>query len=446
MRDAPSVTHRTRAASVALLLLFAACTTGGPKTADGPVADDGTTVTVPDGGVRGSISHEDGSPAVSVAVSLTHRPNGFDRFGNAAAVLFSGGLACLDRRPGAPCAGPKVETAATGSDGSYRVALGPTPAGGTSVDEYVLAAALPGPPSTPSAAVTAQFSLELPEHQVPSLAFWQPPVTAAVTAETASVAFPPLERGSLSTVRGYQVTWTDERGAELWTVDPVASGQAVDARILEDHTGWALVEAEAELQTDTTPYRLRFVAPPAAYTGSAGAPLSRGGPCFLAGVPVGPVCPLTDGSVTPVEPALACPPAGCSETTDVRVAIGPEQRVGLVVVRGCAGCRVELVHGGDMLVHQTPMTGPDAALVMPAGATGSAVVVSGPGVVGLREVSVWPPRPAADRAGPIVDQTGTVIPGTAPTGGPDDRSVTVAALVALVLLVGVSVAAARARR
>lgn len=452
---------RARAAAlVAGAIVLVACTTGGPSSPDAPRDVRGATITVPDGSVTGTVRRADGTPAGGAAVTLTQEANGFEQIGNVLAVAFTGGLACLDRHPGAPCAGPNARTASTGADGAYRLALGGTPAGGHSTDNYLLSTALPAAGTrTSGATLSAEFRLTLPNHVVPALTMWEPATAVAFDGPSAVSSFTLLPPDGLDQTTSYTLSYVDAQGGEVWAVPAVQSGQRLDARVLEDTAGQAIVTVKAHRTVDTVGYRLVYDAPGAPFRSPAGAPSSRGLPCALvradgsAAATAAP-CWLTDGDRNPpnlsqplcptttTPTSAVCAPA----TTSAAIDLGAAQPIALVVVRGCGGCAVAVSSDGQAWSPYGDVAAENAALAATRDTKARFIQLSAPGGVdAARELSVWtaPDQASARRDRP---EPSGLQPGDG--GSSTDRGRWALAVVAAILigLIGGVVLRERRRR
>ena len=277
-----------------------------------------------------------------------------------------------------------------------------------------ISVALPAKPDEAAgASTTYRFHVQTEKVDLP-IRLWEPALDERVTPAGVQVNFPAPDAGLIPRQLNRGVRYTVEfiRGSEVvWQVSPVQPGAVFDPRLLEDTSGTTRVIATAsslhvsESLGDEVAFAMRSGA--RNYTGSAGAPLSRGATCSVESAgrtyPVAP-CRLTDGVFgTPFAPVICGGPAPCSEPPHESAVVDLRRsaRVDLIVVRGCRNaCRVEASLDGT--TWRLIGVGQDDEVAFPLAQARSEryVRVSGPNEVdGLTEVSVWgPARPAQPRS------------------------------------------------
>jgi hypothetical protein len=369
-------------AAAAVLAVVTAC---APKS---QVAS-GSTVAV-----HGRVLAPDGSPATGLRVGLVKQLDAGEMLGGLFVIGVSLGLACVGGAPNVPAICARQPSSVTDGDGrfSFQLSGGDTQGsfGGASTFSIVTsltsrAGELTGP------ATSEDLELQATDLEVPALRLWRPPVSLTPAGPSLRVDWsqPSSDYGGSP---GYDVRFQDAASLPVWTFADSHPGAALDARLLEDSHGGAIVEAHTQMPATGTTARFTYRSATVAYRGTAGAPASRGRPCAIlrggATVPLTP-CALTDGDL--VHPALSGNPAAlpspvagtpaAAAPVHVRVDLGAAVPVSLVVVRGCPGCPVE-------------------------GSTDGAV-----GVGTLRELSVWTTAASAGA------QSGGAGSGGAPAAG-----------------------------
>ena len=379
------VTRRTDAVLVAVALLLPA----GPSAAGQPVT----------GSVRGTVLAADGSPAAGITVTVAVNPE---------SALTPLGLVDTPTAFGARCAIPDVSrcgpTMAVRTDaaGRYEAVLD---VAGDDLDDLAVLADLG---DGRVAALRTRLAVAV-RRELPTLRAWAPVVRPipAVGGET------PAERDLLEVQwlplspesgRGanYSVLFSDSRG-EVWTFPDEAPGVVIDPRLLEDTAGEVRVDVESSEVYGADQVDFFFRSPAVAYTGSRGAPPSRGAAC----VPMIEPCRLSDGRFVPHTAAAV---------TVLRLQRLVE--VELVTARGCPNpCQLEV--SGDGVTWQTvgrafapmaavPVRPPVRARFVRATFAGTPEVPRAPA-----ELSVWeaggpigaparPSRPADDDLLPAV--------------------------------------------
>ena len=269
--------------------------------------------------VHGRVVDANGRPVAGALVSLTQEQGAFEAFFTAFAVLGTLGLACLTDI----CELPYGE-ARSGADGRYTVYLEKVP------DDYTLAV---GGKDGPLVTATVRFAGR--PVRLPDVAVWSPAPYLERRGNEARVRFrsPPARLGSWVSA---QALVADRNDRELVRLDQARSGDAFDARLLED--------AAARLSVTV---RVRSALGPTAYvarTAVSGGlrPVSRGKPCFEYGRAGRPIrqspCGLTDGDlVRNWSPKVADYSCGENNPCDRRVMVdlGSARRLSFLVARGC---------------------------------------------------------------------------------------------------------------
>ncbi|HEX3607073.1 MAG TPA: hypothetical protein VH134_14215 [Candidatus Dormibacteraeota bacterium] len=380
---------RTRVAVVAVAAAATAC---APASRVAPAA----TVAV-----HGVVHAPDGSPAVGLRVGLVKQLDAGELLGGVFVIGVSLGLACFGGGPATPDICSHQPSSVTGRDGRFRFSLN----GGDTQNSLGRASTFSVVTSLPAAAgeligpsTSEDLELQATDLEVPALRLWRPPVAVAPAGATVGVSWtaPAADYGGSP---AYGVRFQDAATLPIWTFAGAHPGGALDARLLEDSHGGALVEAHTEMPATGTSARFTYRSAAVAYRGGAGAPPSRGRPCGISTGPEPPAlrsCALTDGDlVHPALPAAAAPsvPAGTptAPAGHGEVDMGAAVPVTLVVVRGCAGCQVEGSTDGASWTAMGTVPGEPGAVEPPGGRAVARYVRTGggSGPTALRELSVW---------------------------------------------------------
>lgn len=411
---------RRIAAAGALLVLAAACN-------ESQIAS-GSDVTI-----GGSVERQDGSRVSGARVALMREADAGDVFVGVVSI----GLSCLEHEL-SECGETRLAT--TSGDGSFEYRLkGRDTQGrfGTASIMELTTAAGRGDGELAGAGVSTRFQVQTERVGIP-LRVWTPPVDVVgagrivrtTWTDPQPAIFP--SGADLGDLRRWVVFQASEDEA-VWRATAGAGALELDARILEDSRGGVQVfstvddiKTSPELGTDVE-VLLRSARIP--YTSSAGRPVSRGKPCFVADAAGQPVsqasCTLTDGRFDAPFHPVTCPTnrADCREPTHTAawVDLGAPTDVTFVVVRGCSGaCTVEASE--DAASWRTLGAGRgeevsgDIAVAPGRPMRVRYVRVSPDGSVGpLREISVWDPTPVSVQ-GSLRAEIGKVDRGLVPQG------------------------------
>lgn len=360
------------------LLLVAACTE------QSRVAPDAAIV------VSGEVHGTDGAPLADRPVQLG---SGVTDLEGGAAVL-TVGLFCT----GGDCTGD-VFDATTGDDGAYRLELtgrDTQSAFGEATSFQLVTSGPPDGEHPTGAAVTARFRIQTTELAMPVLRLVDPDLTLG-TESSAVVAT--WDGGAAP--GPYELTFGGAEGKVVWSVTAAEGTVRLDPRLLEDTTGVALVAGGSTDAIEGGDVDIQWRSPGVAYRGGAGAPPSRGASCSVvasdgSSEPLDR-CPSTDGDFAPAGvPLVVCPaagaedPAACGDVERLRVELPTSVPADLVVVRGCASCRVTTVDEGGGVVDAGPIAAHGTVAL--DGRPVTAVELTGD-LDELAEVSVWTPLP-----------------------------------------------------
>lgn len=341
-----------------------------------------------------------GKPLGGATVEVTSSPSAGEEFRN----FFSFN----------PSRGGTPFRTATRPDGRFAATLPKAhlPGFETDTDWFIRVSLPPRDGLVVGPATVEEFEVAAATQASPDLHLWNAPPEVSHNDGRVVVTWPDLGYGHFD--RGqvdYELTYLDERHAPVWSLEGVRPGDAVDARLLEDVRGRVVLMARGKITSGPTIYHQTLTAPQPAFSGTAGIPLSRGRPCTLAaegGAPQPPLpCWLTDGDLAAPRPGpptcspLAADPdfafdrRDCQEPIAVAtIDLGKPFDIGLIVVRRCRGCSVEVSDDGSAWQPVGIATGrPGEAIVPPRGTRARFARVShlGGGVDAVGELSIWPP-------------------------------------------------------
>jgi hypothetical protein len=371
---------------------------------------------------------------------------------DATIAVLTAGLACT----GGLCRGTVLDTKTTPA-GTYSFTLrGRDTQGsfGRVKSELVTVSAAPTGQQVSGASASARFVVQTEKVQLPLLTLVDPGLS--VRAQGQSV----VSRWAMPRPGPYDLSFESGSPVPAWQLTTAAGGSALDGRLLEGTSGRVVLSGGSHDTIEGSDVALRWRSPGVAFASDAGAPASRGATCVFARPGLARAaapCGVTDGdlSTTVPRPSICDPavagqtpaPAG-TEATSVTITLARPVPADLVVVRGCSGsCPVQTSVDGRAFGSAGIAASDDAALRLD-GRPLRAVRVD-LGATGLREVSVWQPRPEGAALRPVGPQAlGQLrVPYTAV--GPSARlhlllAVLAGALV-LLLLIGVGYQLARPR-
>jgi len=343
--------------------------------------------------ISGRLLDEAGAPRPGAPVVLAKEVDLGEALFGVTVAVGTLGLVCLAEPGPAICS--KSRRATTGPDGRFTFDLrGRDTHGlvGTASTFHLSARASVGPGDARGPMVTARFDVQTPTRELPELRLWRPRVTAA----GGRVEWTPMDPAS-GPPEGYAVSYFgDPARAPVWTVEG-PSPATVDPRVLEDARGTVAVDAVVTHEPAGGRVRVTSRSAAVPWTGPAGAPPSRGAPCWSyassgdTAAPLSP-CTLTDGDFSgPVAGTPSDTSAGVR--TAIAVDLGRSRPVSLVVARGCpADCTVETSADGRTWSAAGTGTGARFTVAPRAGATAHWVRVrstSGVDVSRLAEISAW---------------------------------------------------------
>ena len=346
--------------------------------------------------VSGSASAADGRPLAGRPVRL----GGGVGAGEGTFAVLTLGLACA----AGACTGRVFDTT-TAADGTYRFGLrgrDTQSTFGEALSQLVTVSAAPLGTQVSGASASARFRVQVDGVRLPALDLVDPGLSVDGAQDV-------VARWATSRPGPYELSFEQTATVPVWRV-PAAQGAAtVDPRVLEDSRGRVVVSGGSTDRIEGSDVALRWRSPGVGYVAGAGVPPSRGRPCRVVDAAGGvgapqPDCPATDGDLTTMK-ALGsrCPAATtstsvvatCPRPVAVVVDLGRPVPAGLVVVRGCeGGCAVETSADGVTYRPAGAVADGFGALALPGLPVTSVRVGLGAGG-GLREVSVWGPRPAA---------------------------------------------------
>lgn len=390
----------------------------------------------------------DGTPAAGAPVRLARETSVGDFFGGFFLASFTLFTACLADPPPEPCRRGLVRSATAAGDGGAAFQLTgkdtQTAVGGASTFS-VGSKQRPAAGELDGAATTLRFRVQTEALALPDLRMWDAGLRLDDATHARWAALPPAGYGDGA---GYRVLFEDAAGASVWTFEADHADLSFDPRVLEDTSGGAVVVGRRRLPATGTGVDAVYGSARVAYTGSAGAPVSRGRPCTLdppAAGAAGVQCPLTDGDFATAGFAAS--------TTSATVDLGSVRPVALVVGRGC-GCTLETSVDGTGWTRLGELPAGDGSLRPPrptqaryvrARSSGDAPA----GLGSLRELSIWDgePRPPGLDASGLPSSAGRAGEGVAAPAGTSSRTGwVVAAGVVLGIVVGAFAATALASR
>lgn len=376
-------TTRSWAAAGAALLAFA--TTAGACSDQSRVAPDATIT------ITGQVLGPDGAALAERPVRLG---TGITDGEGAFAVLTLG-LSCTT----GACTG-NVRDATTDAGGHYAFTLegrDTQSSFGEAVSVLVSATGSPSSTQVSGPLASARFQVQAAELELPTLALIDPGLV--LEAGDGVVA-----HWSSPRVGPYELTYEDGREVPVWLVRTAESAATIDARLLEDTAGRAVVGGAFEDAIEGSDVEMRWRSPGLPYAAGAGAPPSRGRSCHYLDPSGGTYaaqqgCDLTDGDLATTAAPPPCPPgntASCAPAASAVVELGESVPAELVVVRGCqGGCAVEVSADGTTF-RPAGAVSDDFGTVALDGQPITAVRVGvGSWSPGLREVSVWAQAPGA---------------------------------------------------
>ncbi|MGI5860830.1 MAG: hypothetical protein ACOX6T_02105 [Myxococcales bacterium] len=237
---------------------------------------------------------EDGAPAVG-SVAIEDPLSLSDLFWAITTV----GLTCLLDDPTGPNCG-HLETRPLDDQGRFDYSVAEEMTHGTLllIEYYknfeLLAAALKQANGLDGAVLGARFVLPAQHVSLPDLRLWEPAIEVSSEAGGFSVSFAAPPQLACMTPSEPALQFGDAQ-RRLLLSQPVGP---VDARLLEDFAGTVAVAQDYENSGRGAIENLRLTSPKVAFTGTAGAPPSRGAACEIDGqrFEVG-ACPVTDGQI-----------------------------------------------------------------------------------------------------------------------------------------------------
>jgi len=340
--------------------------------------------------IAGRALAADGTPLAKTRVALVKELDLGEAIGGLFVTAVTLGIVCLADHPPALCAN-NSHIATSGTDGSYSFSVHGSDTQGSAGLASTMEVLVRVPPETGQSAgalAIAEFTVQTSPLQLPDLRIWNPLLSLPADAHNVHMTRPTLPGNGYGNGPTYWLEFDNAKGRAAWIAGTVRANATVDARILEDMQGTALVGVRTTGSASSTTVDLTFVSGSIPFNGPAGQPPSRGAAC--AAVTAASTesfktpCTLTNGDYGNTYVSGAAP-------TGVVVDLGKLQSVSLVVVRGCAGqCTIAV--GGDLSALQDAgsVSGDYAALaVSPARSARYVRVTGSPNVSRLRQISVW---------------------------------------------------------
>lgn len=327
--------------------------------------------------------------------------------GEVGGAMLTAGLSCTSGH----CRGHTF-TSSTKADGSYDIELkgkDTQSSFGEAVSVLLTTSAAPAPSQVSGASASARFKVQTERVALPDLQLVDPGLALAGETEVKAT-------WSATAPGPYVLTFETADPLPAWQSVAAASPASVDPRLLEDTFGRAVVAGEFSNQIEGSDVQFGWRSPGIGYAAGAGAPPSRGRQCRFvdaAGTIGDPLsaCGLTDGKLSDIpdhqmicQPAPATSPSTeprCAVATAAIVDLGRPVPAQLVVVRGCeGGCAVEASADGRTFVPVGSVSDGFGQVALDARPVTSVRIGLGSGA-GLREVSVWGPRPARPALKPL---------------------------------------------
>ena len=342
--------------------------------------------------LTGTVVDAAGAPLAGTRVVLLKEADLGEVFASLVTTLGTLGLACLAPQLPSFCSGVRRTTTDGSGAFSFQLKGSDTQGSVGNADSFDLAAA----------GTNVRFRIQRTSLAIPTLRVWN----GAVSVSGSSSGALQVRRADLPASYGgspsYSVTFRDGVSQQaVWSVSPAASTVAVDARVLEDHSGLVSAEARVRQPGPDTNFDVTYRSQTVPFTGP-GAPPSRHAPCSVSGAGQAPrplqPCGLTDGALftpAPLGSEVAC--SGCSPPVlnVVTLDLGSVRPASFVVVRGAAGgpLAVDGSADGSAWVSLGTATGALSTLAPPGAPrvrfvrlrTSSSLAIGG-----LDEVSVWP--------------------------------------------------------
>lgn len=256
------------------------------------------------------------------------------------------GFACLAEQPPEICRTARTST--TDATGSFRFQLKGADTQGTlgQASYFNLGtrlAAGSGELDGPSA--TQRFQVQSEELAVPDVQLWEPQVTVQAGAQSVVTTFTAPSGSAYGSNIHTGISVEDSSRNLVWAQD-AAGGDSIDARLFEDFAGGLVATARGDGVGPGSAWFFAFRSAKHAFTGTGGAPVSRGKSCTvhqgMTPQDIAP-CPLTDGNLatgfTPVSEPSTSSSSSASGTRPatannwVRIDLGAEQDLHLVVIR-----------------------------------------------------------------------------------------------------------------
>ncbi|MEW5850056.1 MAG: discoidin domain-containing protein [Myxococcota bacterium] len=358
--------------------------------------------------VSGKLVRADGTPVPQHKVVLISEPDPAEALVDVLLVVETLGLICLTDDPPTICEGALTDT--TDAEGNFLFQLtGKDTQGDNSyANQFNLGAQLPKSGTQLAGATSTQrFYIQTEELTVPNLKFWESSPVLTTEGALVKVEFvAPQESAEYGRNIETGVVFETVGKDHVWSQD-LESGERIDARLLEDVQGGVHAVARSSDAIVGSAIKFHFRTGVEPFTGTAGAPTSRGKTCFAHGeagaVELSP-CTLTDGDFKSAYPQQDedCSNNGCDEAARannwVYVDLGATTSPSLVVVRN-SGSEVVVETSLDAtLWTQVPGSSAHSGtfkVEIPAAGAVQARYVRVKGkedkthVSGITEVSVW---------------------------------------------------------
>jgi hypothetical protein len=411
---------RSRWVGLALLLALAACSEHSQVNPNATVH------------VTGSVVGADGRALANRPVRLGSGVSS----GDASFAFLTFGLACTT----GSCSG-RVRSVSTDSRGLYDFTLKGRETQSTfgeAESELLSVGAAPSGTQVSGPSASARFMIQTSHLVLPVLRLVDPRLGLSSRPGAVAASWARMRPGP------YALSFETASQVPVWRVRSVGTGTLVDARLLEDTSGRAVLAGGSRDAVVGSSVSLSWRSPGVGYAAALGAPESRGRPCVFSGTTV-TSCPLTDGDLSTAAPVqLSCPRSSppspipapqCVVPTRAVVDLGASVPADLVVVRGCfGGCAVDVSTDGRRFRPVGSVSDDYGLVHLPAQRLRAVRV--GLGSRGLREVSVWAPAVSTPGLRPVDAKTRERIQAPFGIHGPGRSLPTWTVVLAAALLAG----------
>lgn len=345
--------------------------------------------------ITGKALAADGTPLVKTRVALIRELDIGQAIGGLFVTAVTLGVACLADHPPAICSN-NSRIATIGSDGTYSFTVHGSDTQGSLGTASTMEVMIRVPPRTGKAAgpvALAEFKVQSSKLQLPDLQIWDPQLEVSIndtpnSGPSVRLLHPSFTGDGYGQGAKYWHEFDDSKGRAAWVVGSVGPDMVLDARILEDLRGTALVGHRTSTSANSLAVDLTFLSAAIAFQGRAGPPPSRGAPC--AGVTASATdafkspCTVTSGD-------FGSSSISGATSTGVVIDMGIDRPVSLLVVRGCtAQCRISVSSELTAWSEAGSVSGDYGTAPITLNRSARYIRLSStPNVAQLRQVSIW---------------------------------------------------------